>query len=107
MIPHEAGPIPRAQRGMLMALNAKVFVTPKPSVLDPQGQAVSGALHSLGYGEIEDVRIGKYMEVRLTGGDPSAAKTRLDEMCRRLLANGTIEDYRFEIGAGEEEGIRR
>ena len=84
-----------------MTLKAKVFVTPKASVLDPQGKAVSGALHSLGYNEVEDVRIGKYMEVRISGADSAAAKSRLDEMCRRLLANGTIEDYRFEIGADE------
>jgi phosphoribosylformylglycinamidine synthase subunit PurS len=83
-----------------MALRAKVYVTPRKSVLDPQGKAVSGALHSLGYGEVGEVRIGRFMEVRLDGKDRAAAETRLDEMCRRLLANPTIEDYRFEI---EEE----
>ena len=82
-----------------MTLRAKVYVTPRPSVLDPQGRAVSGALHSLGYGEVEEVRIGKFMEVRLSG-DRASAQSRLDEMCKRLLANTTIEDYRFEI---EEE----
>jgi phosphoribosylformylglycinamidine synthase len=80
-----------------MTLRAKVFVTPRKSVLDPQGKAVSGALHSLGYNEVEDVRIGKFMEVRLTETDKKAAQTRLDEMCKRLLANTIIEDYRFEI----------
>ena len=83
-----------------MALRAKVFVTPRKSVLDPQGKAVSGALHSLGYNEVEDVRIGKFMEVRLAETDKKAAQTRLDEMCKRLLANTITEDYRFEI---EEE----
>ena len=83
-----------------MALRAKVYVTPRGSVLDPQGKAVSGALHSLGYGEIEDVRIGKLVEVRLSETDPRTARTRLDEMCRKLLANPIIEDYRIEI---EEE----
>jgi phosphoribosylformylglycinamidine synthase len=87
-----------------MTLKAKVIVTPKKSVLDPQGKAVSGALHSLGYTEVEDVRIGKYMEVIVAGSDAAAAKARLDEMCRRLLANGTIEDYRFEIVADEARG---
>src|SRR5438876_1008031 len=105
-LPREAPGDP-GRRGRLMAVKAKVFVTPKTSVLDPQGKAVSGALHSLGYTEVEDVRIGKYMEVSLSGSDPSAVKTRLDEMCRRLLANGTIEDYRFEIGAADEEGAGR
>ena len=83
-----------------MPLRAKVYVTPRKSVLDPQGKAVSGALHSLGYSEVEDVRIGKFMEVRLTQTDRAAAGARLEEMCKRLLANTTIEDYRFEI---EEE----
>jgi len=80
-----------------MPLKAKVYVTPRKSVLDPQGKAVSGALHSLGYREVADVRIGRFMEVRLTEKDRAAAEQRLDEMCRRLLANPTIEDYRFEI----------
>jgi phosphoribosylformylglycinamidine synthase len=66
-------------------------------VLDPQGKAVSGALHSLGYGEVEDVRIGKFMELRLSETDKAAARGRLEEMCKRLLANTTIEDYRFEL----------
>jgi phosphoribosylformylglycinamidine synthase PurS subunit len=80
-----------------MALKAKVYVTPRASVLDPQGKAVSGALHSLGYAEVEDVRVGKFVEVRFAGDDASAATARVEEMCRRLLANTTIEDYRFEI----------
>ena len=80
-----------------MTLRAKVYVTPRKSVLDPQGKAVSGALHSLGYSEVEDVRIGKFMEVRIAGGDRAAAQTRLEEMCRKLLANPTIEEYRYEI----------
>lgn len=80
-----------------MPLKAKVYVTPRTSVLDPQGKAVSGALHSLGYDEVEDVRIGKFMELRVSGSDPAAARARVEEMCRRLLANTTIEDYRFEI----------
>ena len=80
-----------------MTLKVKVYVTPRKSVLDPQGKAVSGALHSLGYREVEDVRVGKFLEVRVSGGDRAAATTRVEEMCKRLLANTTIEDYRFEI----------
>ena len=80
-----------------MAFRAKVYVTPRKSVLDPQGKAVSGALHSLGYAEVEDVRVGKFMELRLAATDKGAAGTRLEEMCKRLLANTTIEDYRYEI----------
>ena len=80
-----------------MTLKAKVYVTPRTSVLDPQGKAVSGALHSLGYGEVEDVRVGRFLEVRVSGGDRAAVTARVEEMCKRLLANPTIEDYRFEI----------
>ncbi len=80
-----------------MAMTARVYVTPRRSVLDPQGKAVASALHSLGYREVEDVRIGKYMEVLLSGQDRKEAEARVDEMCRRLLANTTIEDYRIEI----------
>ena len=80
-----------------MGFIAKVYVTPKRSVLDPQGKAVSGALHSLGFGEVEDVRIGKLMEIRIAGGERASVSARIDEMCRRLLANMVIEDYRFEL----------
>jgi phosphoribosylformylglycinamidine synthase len=80
-----------------MTIKAKVYVTPRPSVLDPQGKAVSGTLHALGYAEVEDVRVGKFLELRVSGGDAAAARQRVEEMCRRLLANTTIEDYRFEI----------
>jgi phosphoribosylformylglycinamidine synthase len=75
----------------------RVYVTLKRGVLDPQGSAVGRALRSMGYDEVEDVRLGKYIEVTLKDGqDEARAKTRLDEMCRRLLANTVIEDYRFE-----------
>jgi phosphoribosylformylglycinamidine synthase PurS subunit len=80
-----------------MAKNVRVYVTLKRGVLDPQGSAVARALRSLGYEEVEDVRLGKYFEVALADGQAEAdAKKRLDEMCRRLLANTVIEDYRFE-----------
>ena len=78
---------------------AKVYVTPKRGVLDPQGNAVAQALHSLGFGEVGDVRIGKYMEIKLDGASADAASERVREMCQRLLANGVIEDFRFEIAA--------
>jgi phosphoribosylformylglycinamidine synthase len=66
-------------------------------VLDPAGKAIEGALHSLGFDEAHDVRLGKYIEMRIEG-DVERVTGRLDDMCRRLLANGVIEDYRFEIG---------
>ena len=85
---------------------AKVYVTPKRGVLDPQGKAVAQALHSLGFDEVGDVRIGKYMEIRLDGESADAAGERVREMCRKLLANGVIEDFRFEIADAQGEGKR-
>jgi phosphoribosylformylglycinamidine synthase len=78
-------------------MNARVYVTLKAGVLDPQGKAVARSLAGLGYSEVGDVRIGKMMELTLEGTDTQAARARLDEMCRRLLANTVIEDYRIEI----------
>lgn len=77
-------------------VKVKVFVTLKESVLDPQGKAVSNALHSLGYEEVADVRIGKYMELFIepAGRD---AETVVREACEKLLSNPVIEDYRYEI----------
>lgn len=77
---------------------AKVYVTPKKGVLDPQGKTVAQALRSLGFGEVEDVRIGKYVEIQLEGRKPAEAEVRVREMCEKLLANGVIEDFRFEVG---------
>ena len=74
-------------------MKAKVFVTLKTGVLDPQGQAVAKTLRRLGYDEVSDVRIGKYIEVT---GEGDLAKARLEEMCKKLLANLVIEDYRIE-----------
>jgi phosphoribosylformylglycinamidine synthase PurS subunit len=76
---------------------AKVYVTLKPTVNDPQGLTIRGALRSLGFGDVDSVRAGKYFEVRLDGTDEEAARARVEEMCRKLLANPIIEDYRFEI----------
>ena len=80
-----------------MAKKVRVYVTLKSGVLDPQGSAVGRALRSMGYGEVEDVRLGKFIEVTLGDGESSGdARARVDEMCRRLLANTVIEDYRIE-----------
>ncbi len=76
---------------------ARIDVTLKPVVNDPQGLAVLNGLHQLGYGSVESVRIGKYLEVRLAAPDQATAEAQVDEMCRRLLANPVIEDYRFEV----------
>jgi phosphoribosylformylglycinamidine synthase subunit PurS len=72
-------------------------VTLKPVVNDPQGLAVVGGLHQLGYGGVESVRLGKYLEVQLVAADRAAAEAQVDEMCRRLLANPVIEDYRYAL----------
>ncbi len=77
---------------------AKVYITLKPTVNDPQGLTIKGALHNLGFTSVEDVRAGKYIEVRLQETDPDRAKKQIDEMCRKLLANPVIESYRFEVG---------
>lgn len=76
---------------------AKVYVTPKKAILDPQGKAIANSLHALDYNEVGDVRMGKYLEVRLLGLSRAQAEQRTEEMCRRLLANLVIEDFRFEI----------
>ncbi|HET7465075.1 MAG TPA: phosphoribosylformylglycinamidine synthase subunit PurS [Candidatus Dormibacteraeota bacterium] len=76
---------------------ARIIVTPKPVVNDPQGVTVRQGLASLGFGEVTDVRVGKYIEVRLEAGSEREARERVDAMCRRLLANDVIEDYRFEL----------
>ena len=78
-------------------MHAKIYITPKQTVLDPQGKAIVQSLHSLGYTEVDDARMGKYLEIRLVGLQPEDARSRIDEMCRRLLANLIIEDVRFDI----------
>jgi phosphoribosylformylglycinamidine synthase len=78
-------------------LKARVYVTLKRGVLDPQGKAVCTSLHQLGYREVTDLRVGKYMEVTLGGLPRREAEQRLKAMCEKLLANTVIEDYRFEF----------
>ena len=80
---------------------ARVYVTLKPTVNDPQGLTIRGALHSLGFADVESVRAGKYLEVRLDAKDRKQAEKKLGEMCRKLLANPVIEDYRFEMEAAK------
>jgi phosphoribosylformylglycinamidine synthase len=76
---------------------ARVYVTLKPTVNDPQGLTIKGGLHSLGFDAVESVRAGKYLEIKLDGSDRAAAEAHVTEMCRKLLANQVIEDFRFEI----------
>jgi phosphoribosylformylglycinamidine synthase PurS subunit len=78
-------------------MRVKIFISFKEGVLDPQGKAVERSLHSLGYEEVRDVRMGKYLEIELAASSREAAAARVREMCDKLLANPVIEDYRFEI----------
>ncbi len=79
-------------------MTARVYVSMKPSVLDPQGQTICSALHGLGHKEIATVRQGKYFEIQLAETTtPAAAQTLLDEISRDILSNPVIEDYRVEL----------
>jgi phosphoribosylformylglycinamidine synthase len=76
---------------------AKIFVTLRPSVLDPAGVAVQSGLKQLGYENVDQVRIGKYVEVTLFADNEEAARHDLDKICDQMLANPVIENYRFEL----------
>ena len=78
-------------------MKAKVFVTLKPSVFDPQGQTIADALHSMGYGSVGDVRQGKYFELELTSASADQARSLATEVADKLLANPVIESYRIEV----------
>ena len=81
-------------------MKAVVYVTLKPGVLDPQGEAVRKSLHVLGYENVDEVRIGKFIELSLQAEDREKAKEELAEMSDKLLANPVIEDFRVEIAEG-------
>ena len=83
-----------------MAYLARIYVTPKPGVNDPQGLAILGGLQSMGYERVERVRAGKYLEVSLDGGSAEEAAEQVRDMCQRLLSNPVIEDFRFEVAEG-------
>ena len=76
---------------------AKIHVTLKPGVLDPQGKAVHHALNDLGFPEVREVQVGKYLEMKLEGIRQDEAESRVREMCEQLLANTVIESYRFTL----------
>ncbi len=78
-------------------MKAKVYVTLKKSVLDPQGKTVQHALASLGFHEVKDVRMGKYIELDLGEIQKAQAEQKIKNMCEKLLANTVIEEYRFEL----------
>jgi phosphoribosylformylglycinamidine synthase len=78
-------------------MKARITVTLKSGVLDPQGRAIAKALHALGFADVKDVRQGKYLEVTVASDDEAAAKAEVEAMCRKLLANTVIENYRVEL----------
>ncbi len=78
-------------------MKARIIITPKKAVVDPQGKTVRSALEHLGYRGIGAVHVGKYLEVELDSADPDAARRQLDEACHKFLSNPIIEDYRLEI----------
>ena len=78
-------------------MKAKIIITPKKAVLDPQGKTVQNALEHMGYQGVAAVHVGKYLEIELNGTDRENARKQLDEACHRFLSNPVIEDYRLEI----------
>jgi phosphoribosylformylglycinamidine synthase PurS subunit len=78
-------------------VKARVHITLKTGVLDPQGKAIAHALASLGFAGVDGVRQGKYIEIDLADTDAAAARSRVEQMCQRLLANTIVEDYKVEL----------
>ena len=76
---------------------ARVIITLKQTIMDAQGQTIERALRNLGYEGVQNLRIGKYVEMDLSDGSPADLSAQVDEMCRKLLANPVIEDFRFEL----------
>jgi phosphoribosylformylglycinamidine synthase PurS subunit len=79
-------------------MKARIHISLKPGVLDPQGQAIGNALKGLGFAGVDEVRQGKLIELALADTDPVLARARVEDMCRQLLANPVIENYAIEIG---------
>lgn len=80
-------------------MKARIHITLKKGVLDPQGKAIANALSHLGFDGVEEVRQGKYIEIDLVDGDKAQARAKLDAMCAQLLANTVIENYTVELQA--------
>lgn len=87
-------------KGDLPVFKAKIYISLKKGVLDPQGNTVQKALQALEYENVRDVRIGKYMELTLEGVSRAEAEEQVHEMCRKLLANPVIEEYTFDLVEG-------
>ncbi len=76
---------------------ARIYVTLKPAVNDPQGQTVLGSLRALGFATVSDLRVGKYLEVRVDDPDRAHAQEMVSDMCQKLLSNPVIEEFRFDL----------
>jgi phosphoribosylformylglycinamidine synthase len=85
----------RETRGERM--KAKIIVTPKKAVLDPQGKTVQNALEHMGYKAVQAVHVGKYMEIELSGSDKESARQQIEAACRKFLTNPVIEDFSLEV----------
>jgi phosphoribosylformylglycinamidine synthase subunit PurS len=81
----------------LFAMKAKIIITPKKAVLDPQGKTVQNALSHMGYQGIGAVHVGKYLEIEIDAVDRDKVRAQIDDACHKILSNPVIEDYRFEI----------
>jgi phosphoribosylformylglycinamidine synthase len=79
------------------SMKAKIIVTPKKAVLDPQGKTVQSALEHMGYAGVQAVHVGKYLEIELSGSDREGARKKIEEACRKFLTNPVIEDFHLEI----------
>lgn len=80
-----------------MKFKATIHIMPRPEILDPQGKATLHGLHNLGFAQVEAVRIGKQVEVTVEAENAQAAKTTLEDACKKLLANPVIEQYHFDL----------
>ena len=78
-------------------IRARIHITLRPSILDPQGKAVAHAIGTMGVAGVSGVRMGKYIEITFDHTDPASARAATDQICRKLLANPVMEDYRFEV----------
>ena len=78
-------------------MKAKIIVTPKKAVLDPQGKTVQNALEHMGYAGVKAVHVGKYLEIEVDGSDKEAARRQLEDACRKFLSNPVIEDFKLEL----------
>lgn len=78
-------------------MKARIIITPKKAVLDPQGKTVQQALAHMGYTGVGAVHVGKYLEIEIEGADKEAVRKQIDDACHKILSNPVIEDYRFEL----------